>query len=124
MIIFNAKEHLKLGLLYTIPFYLPKFDNTFEFFSGVIIGSLLPDIDHENSIAGSIIPLWKIFKHGRQTHTIIALLLIVIAYILLKKDWLFGLAIGYGSHLIADELSGNNLKYLFFPLKRGFKLRK
>ena len=90
----------------------------------MIIGSLLPDIDHENSIAGSVIPAWKIFKHGRQTHTILALLIIISLYLYFGYDWLYGLSVGYATHLIGDELQGNNLKYLFFPLKRGFKFKK
>ena len=124
MVIFNAKEHIKLGLLYTIPFYLPKFENIAEFYGGVVIGSLLPDIDHENAVAGSIIPAWKIFRHGKQTHTVIALLLIVALYLYFRTDFLLGLSVGYATHLIGDELNGNNLKYLFYPFKRGCKLRK
>lgn len=124
MVVFNAKEHIKLGLAFALPFYLPRVDNHAEFILGVVIGSLLPDVDHENSIAGSIIPLWKFVRHGRQTHTVLVIILLIALYITFDKTWIYGVTVGYFSHLLGDELQGNNLKYLFYPFKRGWKARK
>lgn len=121
----NAKEHLKLAITYLPCFFLPMPYNFFEFVGGVLVGSLLPDIDHENSIAGSIIPAWLIFKHGKQTHTIIALLLISTFAYFSEIDFFYGLSIGYFTHLVADEITGNWLKYLLYPFyTRKYKKNK
>ena len=113
----SGKNHLKFALFCTALFYLPAPNNHFEFIPATLIGSLLPDIDHKNSIAGAIVPAWLVFKHAKQTHTLIALFIIITLHLIFRQDFFYGLWIGYATHLLADELDGAPLKYLFFPFK-------
>ena len=106
--------------------YVPSGTNLVLFFLGGLVGCLLPDVDHPRAIAGYIIPLHKIVKHGHCTHTIAFSLILMIVYYFTSSYVWFGMWFGYLSHLIGDNLQGNNLKYLWFPLKRGvwFKNKK
>ena len=88
---------------------------------GAMVGCLLPDVDHKNSIAGHIIPLWLVFKHGKQTHTLLANLIICLLALIYRHPAIWGIALGYFTHLFADNLDGNNLKYLYYPFKRKQK---
>ena len=118
MVVFNGKQHISLGIIFAIVIYLPLPKDILYFALGILTGSLLPDVDHKQSIAGAIIPLWLVFKHGRQTHTIIVNSLFLIPYWLTGNDVWYGITIAYASHLAADNLSGNNLKYLYYPFRR------
>ena len=140
MIVFNAKQHLKFYIYLLLIFLLPETTDIFTFIIFGFIGSLLPDIDHSNSIAGSIIPLWKInhilkkrrekkrikkkgklelmLQHGKMTHTLLFSSIIFIIYLITLNEGFYGLWLGYITHLIGDEFQGNNLPYLFYPFKR------
>ena len=88
---------------------------------GGLIGCLLPDVDHRESIAGHVIPLWLIFKHGKQTHTLLTSSIFLIIYYFYRNDIWYGLWFGFVFHLIGDNLQGNNLKYMYYPFKRRTK---
>jgi len=100
-----------------------------QIISGAVIGSLLPDIDHGVSVVGSFIPLhlikhkkkgkWvKTFKHGGATHTLVAFLLMSAIWLVIGGEFLKGVILGFLSHLYIDDVTGRNLKYLFYPFKR------
>ena len=98
-------------------------DSDLFFILGALLGCLLPDSDHKEAIAGYIFPLHLIFKHGKQTHTLIAVAIILATYTLAKHEVILGIAFGFFNHLCADHWSGNKLKYLYYPftLKGGNK---
>lgn len=121
---FNAKQHLTLFLTYSVVFLLPFPTDILHFLLGGLVGSLLPDVDHKNSIAGHIIPLWLIFKHGRETHTLLTASIFIVIYYYTNLEIFYGIWFGYMTHLTGDNLQGNNLKYLYFPFKRNKKFRK
>lgn len=99
----------------------------------VLLGSVLPDIDHPNSYIGRkvpfiSIPLNKIFKHRGATHTLWAVLLIWLGMVYLQQHFFpkmyllhptFGywLAFGYFCHLLEDSFSVRGVDW-FLPFKR------
>ena len=131
MITFNGKQHLGFGLftltnIYATKFYLLGFswsniDTVFVL--ACLGGSLFPDVDHKNSIAGYIIPAWLIFRHGTVTHTLLFSFIFLGIALGSKSSAFFGFWVGIITHLVADNLSGNNLKYLYYPFKRRRKRR-
>lgn len=100
--------------------------------SGLILGSLFPDIDHKNSyLSRKIRPLSyitsKIFKHREFTHSIAGVFSIsYILYLILGKTnmepiylGIFNNAftIGMISHIILDMMTVSGVA-LFYPLNR------
>lgn len=92
------------------------------------VGSLLPDIDHKNGTLSKLIPLYilhnimkkckvYIFKHGGITHTILVNVWIFILAYIYKSLLVAGIAIGCMTHLYIDNLTGNKLDMLWWPLK-------
>jgi hypothetical protein len=119
----NGKEHLAMGL-YTIGAMAMTDTITPEYIGGVALGSLLPDVDCKSSLLGFVLPGWLLFKHGGFTH--IALIPIVLWIIghMAQSSFLKGLAVGYFSHLWADNITGDKLKYMYFPILRKKTTRR
>ena len=90
--------------------------NIFLLITSILLGSLLPDIDHPNSILGRYIPfiskpLNKHIGHRSLTHSIFFILSLVLAISLIGfKVFAFGLGVGMLSHLLLD---------LFWPGSHG-----
>lgn len=118
------KTHLALGLiaaLTSIKYFNP--DSWAVFGTVLVIASLIPDIDIQNSIVGrrfwpasSIINL--MLGHRGLMHTIFpplvaALLLFITGYNLLGIAFM----IGYMTHLLADAVTIQGIM-LFFPLSK------
>jgi inner membrane protein len=107
-----------------------------SYYGGVMLGSLLPDIDHPQSYLGRRLwilsaPINKLFGHRGFTHSLLSLFLLGTATaVWWANNPLFfgGLLLGYLSHLLGDmtTISGVPLlypkktRYKFFP-KRWFK---
>ena len=80
----------------------------------VVIGSLLPDIDHADSALGKSVPfVSKLFKHRGITHS---LLMLIICWFLLSPY----IAIGVASHILLDMLTKQGVK-LLWPLPISIK---
>ena len=112
---FNARGHLVFG----IATGLLIIDTPTELLL-VMVGSLLPDIDHQNSTFGKYFFLnrTKLFKHRGKCHTILGVLVLSVPFFLISgyTSYLFVL---YGAigHLVADRL------YAILPKKRKFTLK-
>lgn len=96
------------------------------YYTFVVIGSLLPDIDHEGSTINKILPVTKwfsyFFKHRGFFHTIFpAILLFLVVRYFSSTLVALALIVGYAAHLISDglTLAGVNLLH---PLSR-FRIR-
>ena len=77
----------------------------------------MPDIDHPQSILGSLNPFAKYMKHRGWTHTIIGCALLSLPFLLFDL-WIFlSTFIGCLSHLLGDKL------YSFFPGKAPFYIK-
>lgn len=73
----------------------------------VIFGSLLPDVDHQNSKINRILPITRwiptFFTHRGFFHSIFPAIIIYAGFHITKLDVLgIPLAIGYTSHLASD----------------------
>lgn len=107
---------------------------------GLVIGSLLPDLDHPQSVISRAIPIVggiisRLTRHRGLLHSILGM---VLFYLLLKigipvitvnqsiSAQLVGMAgagllVGYGLHIIADMLTKSGVR-LFYPLRRTIKI--
>lgn len=131
-----GKNHIVVGLAsYAVAGSLlletpTTFINVFGFIMA-FVGSLLPDIDHPGSKLGKTVPfisypISKIFGHRGITHS----LLMVVALIFVIDHYMdveyygvivFGLIVGYISHLFADYLTKAGIP-LFYPHKKSFRI--
>jgi len=81
------------------------------------IFSLIPDIDTNRSWIGSVVKVQKLLvAHRTVTHSLLAL---AMACSLSVAFWFPGLAIGYGSHLVADMMTPTGIT-LLYPKKSKF----
>lgn len=98
--------------------------------SGLILGSLFPDIDHRNSyLSRKLKPISyitsKIFKHREFTHSIVGTISVsYLLYIILSKtnidpiySYMFikAFTVGIISHIILDMLTVSGV-VLFYPI--------
>ena len=88
------------------------------------IGALLPDLDHPRSALGRMMPGSGVFYwtvgHRTVTHSALALAILWAATTRLPVPVHVGLAVGFGSHLLLDALSGG--VPLVWPLGYRFRL--
>ena len=90
----------------------------------VILGSLLPDIDHPGSSVGRVLffiskPVERRWGHRTVTHSLLALASVAVATVILffySSLYYFSLLIGYLSHLLIDA-SNKSGTPLFWPSK-------
>lgn len=106
-----GRTHLAFGVLAGLLF-LPFYShNIILYFGLVLVGALLPDIDHEGSKINSIFPVtrWvgRLFKHRGFFHTIFPPLIIFGALAFFTTWSYIGIALGVGylSHLFSDGLT-------------------
>lgn len=74
----------------------------------LVIGSLLPDIDHTTSTLGRFFPIGKFIKHRGITHSLLAL---VASFLI--HPWL---GLGVLTHILLDMLNPARVQFLY-PLK-------
>ncbi len=125
-----AKTHITVGLLFGLLFIqfieinsLTKF---FSYFALVLIGSILPDIDHPSSLINKKVKISKIFtflfNHRGFTHSIfMPIILLGILWHFLELFYGISLFIGYIAHLFADAITLEGICFLH-PLS-NFKIK-
>jgi len=118
--------HLTLGVLAFLLVQPYLQGNQVLLFLTVLLGSLLPDIDEENSkICKWSGPLGKLvaktFPHRGFIHSLLffAILYLLIAHYV-NLQYATALIIGYFAHITGDGISVSGLR-IFFPLK--FKIK-
>lgn len=93
--------------------------------AGCALGSLLPDIDIENSLLGRFIPGWLFWRHRTVTHSIFFAIVVGLIGLLLNINVGFnvGVVVGIGTHLVLDAMTPRGLPYLLFPIivRRGYR---
>lgn len=118
----TAKTHIAGGVLAGIAVtYFTKVDYIY-LFSGAVAGSLLPDMDTEQSWAAQSIPwiddvlrmvskgskgkskkVHDTLKHrGLLTHSIFTVILCIYLYYMFSNDFMLGVLVGVISHLCLD----------------------
>lgn len=119
------KTHLAFGFLIglvTLKIFNPL--NIILFLILVLIGSLLPDIDHPKSKVGKKIKLIGfLFEHRGFFHSLLFLALIHIIVFMFFRDnpFILPLVIGYTSHLFIDCFNHKGIMPLH-PFSR-FRIR-
>jgi len=115
------RTHLALGFLVgliALKIFNPS--NTIFFFILVLIGSVLPDIDHPKSKIGKKVKIIGfLFEHRGFFHSILFLILIYfISVTFLRNNYfILPLIIGYSSHLFIDCFNHKGIMPLH-PLSR------
>lgn len=119
---------LGIGIAYFLDY---SFAETTLFHGAVLVGSLLPDIDHPKSFLGRRLllfskPLNKWVGHRTLTHSLLTLgTLFYLSY----ETWGFiplitGLFTGCLSHIFLDSLTNNGVALLYPLSKKRYKLGK
>ncbi|MEG0999973.1 MAG: metal-dependent hydrolase [Cellulosilyticaceae bacterium] len=117
---------LGIGVAYFLDY---SFAETALFYGAVLVGSLLPDIDHTKSFLGSRLllfskPLNKWFGHRTLTHSLLTVGLLFYSSF---AAWGFlpittGLFTGCISHILLDSLTNKGVA-IFYPLsKKRYRL--
>lgn len=107
------------------------FFETIFFFLLVLIGSILPDLDHPKTKLGRKIPflsypIYWLFGHRTFTHSlifvIISWMIAKIVVVVFQFDDLYAYAIASGilSHIIGDMITKKGVP-LFYPLKKNIR---
>ena len=94
----------------------------------VLIGCMLPDIDHPHSTLGRrvkilSVPISKLFGHRGFTHSLLIIIVglwFLLYYLNTPPGWATGLALGYLSHLAADFVTPSGIP-LLWPWRQRFR---
>lgn len=104
------------------------FDSIYPFQLTLIVlsfsfGTVLPDIDSEDSTIGKYIkPISRMIPHRTITHTLWAVLAIAGLAWSLESIYLFALALGYVVHIAEDSFSEQGIRW-FYPIP-GFRSKR
>ncbi|MGX1195829.1 metal-dependent hydrolase [Metabacillus sp. SLBN-84] len=89
------------------------------------LGTVLPDIDSEDSTIGKYIkPVSRLIPHRTITHTVWAILLVAGLAWVLESVHLAALAIGYAVHIAEDSFSEQGIRWLYPVPARKSKRRR
>lgn len=96
---------LSIGLLVLTKYQV----NLTEFIPGIILGSVMPDIDTGKSWVSQSIPLiddklrkFKILKHRGVTHGLTGIIASLLIYLAIPNHFSLGFSIGYITHCVTD----------------------
>src|SRR5476649_1834530 len=100
--------------------------------AGGLLTSLLPDIDHPQSVLGQrlrwlSLPIARIFGHRGFTHSLLAIIGVIMLFTLqitpgiVPLDVFHGMIVGYLSHIIADMLTPAGVP-LLWPCRWHFRI--
>lgn len=123
-----GRTHMAFGFLAGILLFAAFNQPWYLFIPLAMLGSLLPDVDHEKSKINRMIPVTRwvpmFFKHRGFFHSIFPAIIIYIGFHYANLDLVgIPLAIGYIAHLLSDCLTrmGCNLLHPFSTFRiQGF----
>lgn len=130
-----AKTHIVIGVGATMLYLEPTLtgQNTPQtfmlMFLGVFVGSILPDIDHPQSLISQMIPfvgglIGRLLTHRGILHSWLPLVLIAGIALQAPEDigvFLIGVWIGYLLHLTADMFTPSGIP-LLYPFRFRFRI--
>lgn len=117
-----GRTHAAIGFLFAV-FLFPLLNiKWYFFFPFVILGSILPDIDHEGSKINHILPLTKqfakFFRHRGFFHSVFPIVFFLLLEYLFNLYGIgFSISIGYLSHLLSDCLTPLGIDFLHPAVK-------
>lgn len=89
--------------------------------TGLVVGSLLPDIDSKKSILGRYVPFLEgLIGHRTFTHTIWAVILMCVISYFSNLTIVWMIAFGYLLHVIQDSFSKQGVAWLY-PFGKGYR---
>jgi len=102
-----GRTHMAIGLLAGLLLFTFLHQQWYIFIPLVILGSLLPDVDHQNSKINRMMPLTRwiptFFAHRGFFHSIFPAIIIYAGFYFAKLDYIgLPLALGYSTHLASD----------------------
>jgi inner membrane protein len=105
-----GRTHMAFGLLAGILLFTFFGAKWYVFIPLVVLGSLLPDVDHENSKINRMLPVTRwipvFFKHRGFFHSVFPAIILFAVFHYLKLDIIgIPLAVGYLTHLASDCLT-------------------
>ena len=103
VIVFNKQGHLIIGLLGGIALLVFCTLSPVSLIF-ILLGSLIPDIDHWNSTLGRYNPFVRFMKHRGKCHTIIGCMLLSSPFILLGLNAFLSVFYGAILHIIGDKI--------------------
>lgn len=87
-------------------------------YSGLLLGSLLPDVDSATSILGRYVPfIESIFGHRTYFHTLWVVGVLTLLSYNVNYLFIWSVSFGYLSHLIQDSFSILGINW-FYPLPK------
>lgn len=86
---------------------------------GIMIGSVLPDIDEPNSFMGRrslglSLVINRLFGHRGFTHSLVCWMFVTTICLLFSKPFTIGISLGFFLHILGDLFSTSGLR-LFLP---------
>ncbi len=111
----NGTTHFFFGITTAATIMIAGSANE-AFLFGSAIGSLLPDIDHQNSTIGKAVPFISKPLHnllGHRTITHAPFLLTILCFVLPINQSMNGLLFGCLGHLLLDFLTRDGLPLLY-----------
>ena len=106
-----ARTHIAMGVAVgSLGSLIFMQDDALAWWVGVLMGSIIPDIDHPQSKIGRRFPgishlLHAIFGHRGGTHSVMFILLISLAGWIVSVPLGIGLSLGVLTHILADMVS-------------------
>jgi membrane-bound metal-dependent hydrolase YbcI (DUF457 family) len=99
VIAFNKTGHLIIGALISVVASRTYTDALF-----LLIGSILPDIDHRHSTLGRYNPFRRFMKHRGHAHSLIGGVLLSLPFLWFGERAFYFVLLGCVGHLLADKL--------------------
>ncbi|MEM3127152.1 MAG: metal-dependent hydrolase [Candidatus Woesearchaeota archaeon] len=120
----QARTHLMFAFLFSL-LIIYLFPNLLIYVPLILLGSLLPDLDHPNSKLGrKFWPLSKIFNlifgHRGFFHSLLFVIFIFISVSYFSIIFALAISIGILTHLLSDALTVSGVA-LFYPIS-NFKI--
>ena len=130
-----GRQHLLFGITSSIALSAvmnqsgsPLFASPLAFVGAAAVGSLLPDIDSENSTLGRKIVFISAYLEGRfghrtVGHEILIMVPLFILSLLSKSPLFFGLMFGVMGHLFLDSFTKYGISFNYFGNKASYRYK-
>ncbi len=113
------KTHLMFSIFLFLTLFLSQ-DNFWIFFIGILLGTIIVDIDIKNSKIGKykiFRPLQIFLKHRGIMHTIFMCIILTLITSIINIYLGFSFFVGYFGHLLLDCITKDGIK-LFYPISQ------